>query len=91
MEEALRNQAVIVDVRDRERFRQGHIPMAVNVPLADIKAGRIGLPKNKTILVYCATGGASTMAAKLLTERGYQVINTVGGLNEYQGALTRQK
>lgn len=91
MEEAMKYQAVIADVRDADKFRMSHIPMAVNLPLPVIRRGNINLPKNKVIIVYCDTGGASTMAAKLLSERGYHVINTVGGLNEYQGALTKQK
>lgn len=91
MEEAMKYHAIITDVRDREKFRESHIPMAVNLPLDDIRAGNITLPRNRIIIVYCDTGGASTMAAKLLSEKGYHVINTIGGLNEYKGALTKQK
>ena len=90
MAEALNTGGIIVDVRNRDEFKQGHIPMAVNVPLEDIKAGRMSLPKGKVILVYCETGARSTMASKELAEKGYMVINTIGGILEYRGGLTKK-
>ena len=63
--------------------------MAVNLPLEDIKQGNISLPKGKMIIVYCETGGRSAVAARILADKGYKVINTVGGLREYRGALTK--
>lgn len=90
MPEALKNGGIIVDVREREEFVKGHIPMAVNLPLDDIRQGIISLPRGKILIVYCETGGRSTMAASILSGKGYRVINTVGGLKEYKGALTKE-
>lgn len=86
---ALSNDAIIVDVRKPERFRQGHIPMAVNVPIERIEKGQITLPGSRILIVYCDTGGTSMQAAYLLSEMGYHVINCVGGLKNYNGSLTR--
>lgn len=86
--EALAREAIIVDVRSLERFRTGHIPMAVNVPLERIEQGRISLPKSRTLIVYCDTGGASIQAARILSDRGYRVVNCVGGLRNYHASLT---
>ncbi|MBQ8912964.1 MAG: rhodanese-like domain-containing protein [Lachnospiraceae bacterium] len=91
MNEAINNEGIIVDVREMEEFAKGHIPMAINLPLSDIENGKVGLPKNKIILVYCENGGASMMAARILSGNGYNVINTIGGLNNYRGALTRKR
>ena len=91
LKEALNYQAVIVDVRGREEFANGHVPMAINQPLEEIKSGKITLPKSRVIIVYCENGGSSTMAARLLAEKGFKVINTIGGIKEYKGALTRHK
>ena len=87
--EALNYGGIIVDVRGREEFVGGHIPMAVNLPLEDIKQGNISFPKGKLLIVYCETGGRSTVAASILSDKGYRVINTVGGLREYRGALSK--
>ena len=89
MAEALKSGGIIVDVRDRDEFARGHIPMAVNIPLQELRQGNISLPKGKVIIVYCETGGRSTVAASILVEKGYRVINTTGGLKGYRGALTK--
>lgn len=91
LNEALNYGGIIVDVRDQEDFAKSHIPMAVNLPLDDIRQGNITLPKGKIIIVYCENGGGSALAARILSEKGYKVINTVGGLREYRGALTRKR
>ena len=87
--EAMNNGGIIVDVRSREEFTKGHIPMAINLPLEDIQNGIINLPKTRPLLVYCENGGASTMAARILAREGYMVINTIGGISAYRGAITR--
>lgn len=86
---ALAMDAIIVDVRSTNRFGSGHIPMAVNLPLERIEKGYVSLPKNRTLILYCDTGGASTKAAYKLSEMGYRVLNCVGGLKNYNGSLTK--
>ena len=90
MYEALNYGGIIVDVRGQNEFATSHIPMAINLPLEDIQQGKITLPKGKVIIVYCENGGGSALAAKLLSEKGYKVINTIGGIKGYRGALTKK-
>lgn len=90
LSEALNYGGIIVDVRNPEEFALCHIPMAINLPLREIQQGNISIPKTKVVLLYCENGGSSTLAAKLLSEKGYKVINTVGGLKDYKGALTKK-
>lgn len=89
LNEALNYGGIIVDVRDRADFAVSHVPMAINLPLEDIQQGNISLPRGKVIILYCENGGKSAMAARILADKGYKVVNTVGGLKEYRGALTR--
>lgn len=86
---ALSNDAIIVDVRRSERFRSGHIPMAVNLPLERIEQGIVNFPMKRTLIVYCDTGGSSIQAARLLADKGYRVINCIGGLKNYNASLTK--
>lgn len=86
---ALSKDAIIIDVRKSGDFRRGHIPMAINVPLEQIEKQQVTLPKGKTLIVYCETGGASVQAARILDGLGYVVINCVGGLKNYNGSLTK--
>ncbi len=86
---ALSNDAIMIDVRKPEKFRVSHIPMAVNLPMEKIEKGQVTFPKNKILIVYCDSGGASVQAARMLDSMGYRVINCVGGLKNYNGSLTK--
>ncbi len=88
--EAINHGGIIVDVRERDEFVGGHIPMAINLPLGNIKQGNISLPRGKVLILYCESGGRSTEAARILADKGYKVINTVGGLREYRGGITKK-
>lgn len=49
-----RGEAVVVDVRAKEQYEQGHIKGATSLPSGEISS-RIGeLPKDKLIVFYCA-------------------------------------
>lgn len=89
MKEALNCGGIVVDVRGQKEFASGHIPMAINLPLEEIQQDNISLPKGRVIIVYCENGGSSAVASRILSEKGYKVINTVGGIKEYRGALTK--
>jgi rhodanese-related sulfurtransferase len=78
--------AQLVDIRSKEEFAQGHIVNAINMPLADISAGKTKLDKlkKKPVVVYCQVGRTSQTASKLLTDAGIeQVFNLQGGINAW--------
>lgn len=89
VETALSRDAIIVDVRASESFRRGHIPMAINLPLSSIERHQVTFPKGRCLIVYCDTGGASIQAARILADMGYEVINCIGGLRNYNASLTK--
>jgi phage shock protein E len=73
--EAVKNGAIIVDVRTPEEFREKHIKGAINLPIDAIMKGNIKLPKGKEIVVYCRTGSRSRVSAKVLREKGWSVYD----------------
>lgn len=73
--EAVKNGALIVDVRTPKEYKQKHILDAINLPLENIMKGYINLPKNKEIVVYCKSGSRSAIGAKILQEKGWSVID----------------
>ncbi|MEM1503630.1 rhodanese-like domain-containing protein [Domibacillus sp. 8LH] len=75
----------IIDVRETDEVAAGKIPGAVNIPLGLLEFRLQDLDKSKEHIVVCRSGGRSSMAANLLEERGYKVINMAGGMNEWQG------
>ena len=78
---------ILVDVRDTDEFRTGHIPGAVNVPLSKIE--KIRIPKDRTLYVYCLRGMRSRKAVRQLKRMGYENVRSIGGIASYAGQLDK--
>lgn len=65
---------IIVDVRTKEEYDEGHVVDAINIPVDEIN-DEIDLDKNKTIFVYCRSGKRSSQAYSKLKNYGYNVID----------------
>ena len=78
-------QAVVLDVRNADEYREKHIPQAVLLPLAEVKEkASVVLPdKNAEILVYCRSGNRSRQAGVLLAEMGYTSVYDFGGIQDW--------
>ncbi|MFV0604973.1 MAG: rhodanese-like domain-containing protein [Niabella sp.] len=79
--------AIIVDVRTPQEFEQGHIKNAVNIDWNNAAFGAeadIQLPKNKTLYVYCRSGGRSAKATAQLRKMGFRVLELEGGILQWQ-------
>ena len=72
--------ASIVDVRSPEEFRDGGYPGAVNIPLHLLDARMAEIPKDRPVVLYCASGARSGMAARVLKKAGYADVINAGGL-----------
>ncbi len=75
--------ARIVDVRSPEEFADEAYPGAVNIPLYTIEArlGEIGA-KDAPVVLYCASGARSAMAARILKANGFSDVTNAGGLDD---------
>lgn len=71
---------LLIDVRQPEEFRSGHIPGAKLIPLGELGRRLNDLPKNKEIVCVCATGSRSKSATKMLLRAGYNAVNMQGGM-----------
>ena len=80
--EKIKAGAVIVDVRTPDEFRGGAYPGAKNIPVQDLPARLAEIPKDKPVVLYCASGGRSGMAASLLKRAGYTEVFNAGGLGD---------
>ncbi len=76
---------VLLDVRDREEYGRGHLEGAVNLPFSEIERADEIFSRDQEIIVYCAHGSNSLLAARELSRMGFRVINTYGGLSYYRG------
>jgi rhodanese-related sulfurtransferase len=90
-----KGEAVAVDVRDAaELAASGKVAGAVHVPrgMLEFRADP-GAPshdkalrQDKTVIVYCASGGRSALAGKTLLEMGYKDVRNLGGFKDWAEA-----
>ena len=80
------DKVVVIDVRDPDEFRDGHIEAASNISrgFLEFRIGTAVTDPNTPIVLYCQTGLRSVLAAKALRELGYTtVINLQGGYQKW--------
>ena len=72
---------VLIDVRDGEEFTQGCIPSAVHMSRGtlEFQIGNQVPNHDQEIVLYCAAGFRSLLAAKSLGEMGYKSLFSLGG------------
>ena len=77
---------VLLDVREREEFRQGYIPDAVSIPRGFLEIASRTVPDKKAPSSrYCASGARSLLAGRILKELGYEdVVSMRGGFNAWK-------
>src|SRR6266571_3115481 len=81
------NGFTLLDVRELDEWEQGHLDKAIFLPrgFLEVKADKTLTDKSEPIVVYCAGGVRSALAAKTLQELGYsRVYSMRGGFSEWK-------
>ncbi len=77
----------ILDVRAPGEYKFFHIEGAVNIPVHDLRMRHGEINKDAPVVVTCASGHRSSLAASLLLQRGFQnVWNLSGGMTGFAAA-----
>jgi len=76
----------LVDARTRSEFKIAHIEGAINIPAPELRTRYKELGKTQQITLICRTGNRSSMAASLLKQLGFDVVNVAGGMTGYSAA-----
>lgn len=91
-QELIANGALVVDVRDAPEVESsGKVAGAVHVPrgMLEFRADPDSpyhdenFSRDKTVLVYCASGGRSALSGQALKELGYERVYNLGGFGEW--------
>lgn len=79
----IRAGAAVIDVRSPGEFSDGAYPGARNIPVNALpnRLGDVG-PKDKPVVVYCASGGRSAVAQQILKASGFTDVTNAGGLED---------
>lgn len=76
--------ARLVDVREPDEWRAGHVAGAIHIPLGTLASRASALPKDREILVICRTGNRSALAQERLEQAGFtRVTNVEGGVTAW--------
>jgi molybdopterin/thiamine biosynthesis adenylyltransferase/rhodanese-related sulfurtransferase len=72
---------IVLDVRERDEWEEGHIPGAVHIPRGNLESRieQAAPDRGRPIVVYCAAGSRSAFAAKTLEELGYTDVASLAG------------
>jgi len=74
---------IILDVRNQDEYDEGHIEVAVLIPVVELEDRLDELPKDKPIITYCKAGGRSATASSILVENGFTEVYDMGGITEW--------
>lgn len=87
----VKEDIVILDVREAAEFAFSHISEAQNIPLGDLEVRAGELPNEKEIYVICRTGNRSDIAARQLTDLGFtKVFNVIPGMSQWTGDTAKR-
>ncbi|WP_430387456.1 rhodanese-like domain-containing protein [Dyella sp. 20L07] len=78
---------LLLDVRHADEYRDGHIAGALNIPVEQLasRAGVLGVPRDREIVVYCVSGRRATRAQETLLALGYSHVRQLdGSLNAWR-------
>ncbi|WP_019601019.1 rhodanese-like domain-containing protein [Teredinibacter turnerae] len=80
---ALKDADFVIDVREPDEFRAGHLPGAINIPrgLLEFKLSADAPLENREakFIIYCKTSGRAALAASSMKSMGYQQVKSIAG------------
>jgi len=78
--------AIVIDVRTPGEFAGGHYKGAINIPVDSLQKNitKVG-PKDKPVIVYCASGARSSAAAGILKRSGFTNVLNAGRISNMPG------
>ncbi|MEJ2086907.1 MAG: rhodanese-like domain-containing protein [Gammaproteobacteria bacterium] len=82
-----RENALVLDVRDKKEFDAGHIVDAVNIPYASLETrlSELAEHKSRPVVVACKVGQHSGAAGTLLRKNGFEHVRRLtGGVAEWR-------
>ncbi|MDN4525292.1 rhodanese-like domain-containing protein [Fictibacillus fluitans] len=81
-------KAQLIDVREPDEFKKGHILGARNIPLTQMKQRKMEIRPDKPVYLYCESGMRSARAAQFLRKNKYTDLSQLrGGFKKWSGKV----
>jgi rhodanese-related sulfurtransferase len=84
--ELVEEGALVLDVREPHEWQAGRIPGALHIPMGELGRRVDEVPRDRTVVVACRSGGRSATVTRALSEAGYRAENLHGGLKAWARA-----
>ncbi|MDT8357725.1 MAG: MBL fold metallo-hydrolase [Methanomicrobiaceae archaeon] len=82
-----REEVVLVDVRSKDEYAEGHVEGAINIMVMDLRSRYTELDPALPTIVMCRSGHRSSLASSILKQKGFvDVYNAAGGITGYTAA-----
>ncbi|MDF1628774.1 MAG: rhodanese-like domain-containing protein [Alcanivoracaceae bacterium] len=82
-----REDARVVDLRDADEFRQGHVAGSINIPMSQFaeRIAELDKFKDKPVILVCKMGTSASLAGRQLSARGFaSVVRMQGGIQGWR-------
>ena len=78
------NDVFLLDVRTKEEYNESHIKTAHLIPVQELEQNIDLIPKDRNVVVYCASGKRSARACGILKNKGLKALyNIEGGIRQW--------
>ena len=78
--QARNDPVVYLDVREPNEWNLGHLPGAVHIPRGVLESAiETRVPRERRVVLYCASGNRSALAAEMLEQMGYSNVASMSG------------
>lgn len=85
---SLKGKINLIDIREPNEYKSGHLPKTKNISMDELISNADKyLDKSKEYYIICRTGSRSSRTCRILTKRGFNVINVSRGTVGYKGKL----
>lgn len=74
---------MLIDVRTKEEYEEGHHDGAVSIPLDTLQDISLPCGTDEEITLYCRSGGRAHVAQQILTSKGYTNVQLRNGTGAY--------
>ena len=80
---------IFLDVRSIKEHKVKAIPNTPNIPVQELenRIDELEIYRDKKIVVYCRSGNRSKLGTDILNKNGYDAVNLIGGMIEWDGPI----
>ncbi|TXR54140.1 rhodanese-like domain-containing protein [Reinekea thalattae] len=82
-----KQDAKIIDLRNRDDFQSGHLPNAINIPAKDMQTrmSELSAYKDEHLILVCKTGTTASASGTVLAKEGFNKLHKLkGGMMDWK-------